>query len=259
MVCGRDGPVGHDCRQPRLALYHGHDQYAAVRRQPGPHPCRATRRPTSRSLATDANGDALTFQTHTSPTHGLLRDFNPATGTFTYWPAYGYRGTDRFTFSANDGQANSAVASMNLTIVSPPDTNANGLPDAWEAAYGLSDPDGDADQDGQSNLQECLANTNPTNAALRASDHDWSRQTNGYVNLAWPSIGGTRYRVQFRNGTPGSGVVGRFHGPGPAADQRDGPKSVWGRLHPVVHRRLSPSPAARRPTHSRYYRIRVVR
>ena len=159
-------------------------------------------------LATDANGDALTYQTHTLPTQGLLRDFNPATGRFTYWPPYGFRGTDRFTFSASDGRASSSVATMNLTIVAPPDADANGLPDAWEAAYGLTDPNGDADQDGQNNLQECLANTNPTNAFSLLQVTNWSRLSSGYFSLTWPSVGGTRYRVQFRNATPGSGVNG---------------------------------------------------
>ncbi len=215
--------------------------------------------PTNLALtATDANGDALTFQTRTLPTHGLLRDFNPVTGTFSYWPAYGYRGSDRLTFIASDGQADSPAASLNLTIAGPPDADGNGLPNTWEAAYGLSDPDGDADSDGQSNLQEYLANTNPTNAPSALQVAAWSRLTNGYVSLTWPSIGGTRYRVQFRNGTATSGVLGAF---------TDLVRPLTNEMDP------SPYGAASRqaftddftltggsPTnHSRYYRIRVVR
>jgi hypothetical protein len=209
-------------------------------------------------LASDANSDALTFQTHTSPTHGLLRDFNPVTGAFTYWPAYGYRGTDRFTFSANDGQANSPVATMNFIIVSPPDANANGLPDGWEAAYGLGDPDGDADGDGQSNLEECLSNTNPTNAASVLQITDWLRLTNGHVSLAWSSIGGTRYRVQFRNGTESTGVLGAFTDlVRPLTNEMDpnpyGAASAQSFTDDFTLTGGSPT------NHSRYYRIRVER
>lgn len=209
-------------------------------------------------LASDANGDVLTFQTHTAPTHGLLRDFDPLTGAFTYWPVYGYRGTDRFTFSANDGQANSAVATMNLNVVAPPDTNANGLPDSWEASYGVDDPNGDADGDGQSNLAECVANTNPTNAASLLQITDWVRLPNGHVTLAWPSIGGSRYRVQYRNGTPFSGVTGAFTDlVRPLTNELDqgfyGAPSTQSFTDDFTLTGGSPT------NHSRYYRIRVER
>ncbi len=161
-------------------------------------------------LATDANGDALTFQTHSSPTHGLLRDFNPATGSLTYYPTYGYRGSDRFTFSASDGLGSSSVATMNLNINAPSDTNANGLPDTWETAYGISNPEADADGDGRSNLEEYQANTSPTNAASVFRILSADRQTNGYFGLTWSAVGGTRYRVQFSNGNTNAGLTGVF-------------------------------------------------
>ena len=43
--------------------------------------------------------------------------------------------------------------------MSPPDTNANGLPDSWETAYGIANPNEDNDGDGLSNLAEYLAGT----------------------------------------------------------------------------------------------------
>ena len=129
-----------------------------------------------------------------------------ASGAFTYCPARGYRGTDRFTYHAYDGQAPSTAASMVLNIVAPPDTNANGLPDAWEAYYGVSDPNADPDGDGQTNLQEFLANTNPTNAASVFRMLSTSVNPNGHCVLTWSSVGGTRYRVQFANGDAGGGV-----------------------------------------------------
>ena len=41
------------------------------------------------------------------------------------------------------------------------DANHNGLPDAWEQAFGVNDPQADPDGDGATNLQEYLAGTDP--------------------------------------------------------------------------------------------------
>lgn len=151
--------------------------------------------------AYDLNGDHLTFETNSViPLHGLNLNFNTNNGTFTYVPIRGYRGTDRFAYRASDGSSASSFVTFNFNIIAPPDTNANSLPDAWEAAYGLTDPSADADGDGQSNLQEYLANTNPTNAASALRITSATRAPNGHVTLTWPTIGGTRYRVQFSNG-----------------------------------------------------------
>ena len=157
-------------------------------------------------LATDVNGDLLTYVLDTAPTHGLNLNFDPTNGTVTYCPEYGYRGTDRFTYHAYDGHDSSSVASMILNIAAPPDTNANGLPDTWESSYGVSDPNADPDGDGQTNLQEFLANTNPTNAASVFRLLGTSIASNGHCVLTWSSIGGTRYRVQFANGDAGGGI-----------------------------------------------------
>jgi len=208
-------------------------------------------------LATDVNGDTFTFQIHTPPAAGVIQDFNPTTGAFTYWPTYGYRGTDRFTFSANDGQANSSVANMDLNVLLPPDANANGLPDAWEAMYGVSDPDADADGDGQNNLEECLAHTNPTNAWSVLQITELSQQTNGHIKVVWTSTGGTRYRVQYGNATALGGVPGAFNElERPLTNELD--SSLYGADSTQTFTDDFSMTGA--PTnHSRYYRIRVVR
>jgi hypothetical protein len=149
----------------------------------------------------DANGDALTFQTNTFPLHGQLQSFNPSAGVVTYVPIHGYRGTDRFTFSATDGQLTSSTASMNLTIIAPPDTNANGIADAWEAAYGITNATADDDNDGRSNLEEYQSNTNPTNAASVIKIISEVHAPNCHTTITWASVGGVRYRVQYSNGT----------------------------------------------------------
>src|SRR5439155_9811380 len=48
------------------------------------------------------------------PTHGSLT-LN-SNGSFSYTPAANYSGTDNFTYKANDGQADSAVATVTINI-----------------------------------------------------------------------------------------------------------------------------------------------
>jgi hypothetical protein len=164
--------------------------------------------------AFDSNGDALSFQISSRPIRGLNTDFDPTNGTITYLPAHGYRGLDRFTFYVTDGFAISSEGTVDVNVIAPPDTNSNGLPDSWENAYGISDPNGDNDGDGWNNFAEYTANTNPTNATsflkiLGASFQ--TNQANGAFELSWSSIGGTRYRVQYSdNLTNGFTDVIRF-------------------------------------------------
>ncbi len=64
---------------------------------------------------TDVDGNTLTASVVAGPTHGSLT-LN-ANGSFTYTPATNYNGTDSFTYVANDGTANSTVATVSITIV----------------------------------------------------------------------------------------------------------------------------------------------
>ena len=91
------------------------------------------------------------------------------------------------------------VTGGRLNLARMVDTDGNGLPDWWEQEYfghlTGTNPLADADHDGQSNLAEWLAGTNPTNAAsflgltpVRAAG------TNGFA-VRWPSAAGHYYRL----------------------------------------------------------------
>jgi hypothetical protein len=63
--------------------------------------------------ATDVDGDVLTYAIVTPPAHGTLGGSVPA---LTYMPAADYNGGDTFTYRARDGQADSNLATVRLTI-----------------------------------------------------------------------------------------------------------------------------------------------
>ncbi len=65
--------------------------------------------------STDADGDSVTFAVGTvGPSHGTVV-IRP-NGTFTYTPATDYFGPDSFTYKANDGTADSAEATVSITV-----------------------------------------------------------------------------------------------------------------------------------------------
>ena len=63
---------------------------------------------------TDADNAALTAHIVNSPVHGAL-SLN-LDGTYTYTPALNYLGPDSFTYRANDGQADSNVARVDILV-----------------------------------------------------------------------------------------------------------------------------------------------
>jgi len=66
--------------------------------------------------ATDADGDFLTYSIATSPSNGSLSGTPP---NVTYQPNFSYSGPDSFTFTANDGQTDSAPATISITVNPP--------------------------------------------------------------------------------------------------------------------------------------------
>jgi hypothetical protein len=112
------------------------------------------------------------------------------------------------------------IANGNLFTVEPSDdSDADGLPDAWETRYFgtiAALPDADPDSDGLNNLEEFRAGTNPVEPAsvlsiravqIRGSD----------VVIRFESVGGKLYRLEGARGLTGlewSVLIGRIPGAG---------------------------------------------
>ena len=67
-------------------------------------------------FASDPDGDSLTYSVVSPPSHGTLSSGTSANRTYT--PNAGYIGSDSFTFKANDGLADSNIATVSITVVS---------------------------------------------------------------------------------------------------------------------------------------------
>ncbi|MDR2849989.1 MAG: hypothetical protein LBW77_05550 [Verrucomicrobiota bacterium] len=196
--------------------------------------------------AADPDGDPLTFELLNDPQHGLVTDFNPLSGAFTYLPVRGYRGTDPIVFRALDGIAASGSATLTIRLDDPPDLDGNGLPDAWETLRGVHDPFADGDGDGADALAEYLAGTNPADAGSVFVIHTLNRTEDG-VELSWKSVGGARYRVQVSDDSPGGPYTDL---PRPLSDELD--TAPYG--EPSEQSYTDEAPGAAR----RFYRIKLV-
>jgi hypothetical protein len=97
--------------------------------------------------ATDVEGDSLTYTIVAAPAHGSLSGTAPS---LTYTPNSNYSGLDSFTFKANDGQADSNVATVSITVGETNDApvaNAQTVTVSEDTVVAISltatDPDGD--------------------------------------------------------------------------------------------------------------------
>jgi VCBS repeat-containing protein len=77
----------------------------------------------------DADGDRLTGEVATGPSHGTLTS-NPD-GTLTYTPATNFNGTDSFTYRASDGSAFGNAATVTVRVAPVNDAPA-AAPDSYE-------------------------------------------------------------------------------------------------------------------------------
>jgi Bacterial Ig domain/Cadherin domain/RTX calcium-binding nonapeptide repeat (4 copies) len=101
--------------------------------------------------ATDADGDdPLTFAIDTAPTHGSLGPIgtvtcshatpNVCTVDVVYTPTADYNGLDSFAFTANDGQVDSAPATVSITVNPVNDAPRLENIEAGALAYTENDP-----------------------------------------------------------------------------------------------------------------------
>jgi len=86
---------------------------------------------------------------------------------------------------------------LNLSAIV--DTDGNGLPDWWELQYfghlTGTDPAGDPDQDGEDNLAEFLAGTDPTDPSLVFHLITPVPLAGNRWRMEWPSVAGRYYRI----------------------------------------------------------------
>lgn len=104
----------------------------------------------ARLIATDADGDPLTFSVAVAPAHAVLT-LDPASGAFELQPLTNYFGADSFEFSVSDGHGNVAQARVDVTVQPMPDPPVidAGATAAVVAAgrdaqlrFAIADPDG---------------------------------------------------------------------------------------------------------------------
>lgn len=136
---------------------------------------------------------------------GAARDGYASAKFLSAWPQNPPR---RFRGGSSDGYDSRAVRGLPNWAVG--DTDVNGLPDWWELKYfGVltgTNPNGDADHDGASNLFEYQTGTNPTNVvsyfhitrltpgttnkifAYTAPAHFYTLQRSTNLALGWASV-----------------------------------------------------------------------
>ena len=150
---------------------------------------------------TDGDGDQLTAVLNTDVSHGALT-FN-ADGSFAYTPTSGYTGPDSFTYHANDGTADSNVATVSLTVIAPPPPP----PPGQVYASAETDPVVN-DGDGGDDAAVWVHPTDPALSTIIGTD----KKTGGGLfvydlagNVISSVLGASMNNVDLRNGFPLAG------------------------------------------------------
>ena len=111
----------------------------------------------------DADGNALTFAVVTQPTKGALTGTAP---NLTYTPNNNVTGSDSFTFKANDGTVDSAVATVSITIAAGPNTAPVATAQSVTTAEDIAAPITLSGTDADANALTYVIVTTPTHGSL---------------------------------------------------------------------------------------------
>jgi hypothetical protein len=82
----------------------------------------------------DVEGGALTYTVTAGPTHGTLTG---SAANRTYTPQANYNGSDSFKFKVNDGVADSAEATVSITVAAVNDAPVNSVPGAQSTSQNI--------------------------------------------------------------------------------------------------------------------------
>ncbi|MEY4387131.1 MAG: hypothetical protein RLY20_2414 [Verrucomicrobiota bacterium] len=176
------------------------------------------------------------------PTNGTVAVSNNT--VLIYFPAQGFSGIDRFTYAANDGWRDSALATGTVTVTAQYSLG-DGIPDWWRVlnfgctncpeAAATADPDGD----GMNNRQEFAAGTDPMEKQSRLRVFAMSIN-DGKPAVSFESLLGQHYGIEYRDDL--------FSGNWTSLSS-----NVWG--HTDTTTITDPNAAGR---NARFYRVRVV-
>jgi hypothetical protein len=152
---------------------------------------------TSRSTGSLPNAG---YQNRELPLIEQVEQFNTATNA-SLWLAFSLA-------SAQDIDGDGIPNDQEPGFYENPDRDGDGMPDGFEQTYFGSptagDPSGDNDGDGQTNLQEFLAGTNPVDAASSLRIVSIVRQPNQDVTITATSVPGRKYVLK---ATPNLGIT----------------------------------------------------
>ena len=161
-------------------------------------------------LATDADGDALTFAWYSSPHHGTLN--LRSDGSFNYWPDVNFSGTDSFEYRVRDGRGGEAVATMEITIAAVNDVPSAGAKILGTAQVGevlyldldeLTDADGLPTEFDVTWLRNGVADSRDHNAGFALSGDDFGATIE--VRVRYVDGAGSTENLSVLVGTPVTG------------------------------------------------------
>jgi VCBS repeat-containing protein len=169
-------------------------------------------------LANDTDVDSTVLSTSlvNGPRHGWLT--HNSDGTFSYTAAWGYVGTDSFTYRTNDGQLDSAVATVTLTVTGNhrPVANDDTVTTKEDTAVRINVLANDTDADGDA--LQAYVSSGPQHGYLRRNDDGAKgvRFTYNRLNccgwvLAYPALAtATRLHTECAPTRTGSGPLASF-------------------------------------------------